>query len=130
MIMPIGRWLVNVRPAFQLITPAQPSLFGAANAARVLQRSATGECEMTQVTGTGKYEQLLERCKNLSPIPTAVAHPCDSSSLSGAMEAAKLGLINPLLVGPAGKISEIASSMRIDIGEQQIVDAPHSHAAA
>ena len=31
-------------------------------------------------TGTGKYEQLLERCSNLEPVPTAVAHPCDASS--------------------------------------------------
>ena len=38
---------------------------------------------MTQVTGTGKYEQLLERCRSLGAIPTAVAHPCEASALAG-----------------------------------------------
>jgi hypothetical protein len=54
--------------------------------------------EMTQEagTGTGKYEQLLERCScKLAPVPTAVAHPCEVSALAGAVEAAELMLINP-----------------------------------
>jgi len=81
-------------------------------------------------TGTGKYEQLLVRCKSLAPIPTAVAHPCDSSSLASAVDAAKQGLIVPLLVGPIGKITDTASSARIDLGGLQLVDAPNSQAAA
>lgn len=63
---------------------------------------------MQHETGTGKYEQLLTRCKTLSPIPAAVAHPCDTSSLVGAVEAASHGLIEPLLVGPRAKIAEAA----------------------
>jgi phosphotransacetylase len=85
---------------------------------------------MNQPTGTGKYEQLLSRCENMSPVPTAVAHPCDATSLSGAVEASKHGLIVPILVGPAAKITETAASARIDLGKIQIVDVPHSHAAA
>ena len=81
-------------------------------------------------TGTGKYEQLLERCTNLEPIPTAVAHPCDASSLSGAVEAAELGLIVPILVGPIAKITETAKTLGIDLGRFRIVDAPHSHSSA
>ena len=81
-------------------------------------------------TGTGKYEQLLERCTNLEPIPTAVAHPCDASSLSGAVEAAELGLIVPILVGPLAKITETAKTLGIDLGRFRIVDAPHSHSSA
>jgi len=81
-------------------------------------------------TGSGKYEKLLERCKNLEPIPTAVAHPCEKSALAGAIEAGQLGLITPILVGPAAKIAEIAKASGIDIGGVEIVDAPHSHAAA
>ena len=61
---------------------------------------------MQQATGTGKYERLLERCKSLAPIPTAVAHPCEVTALSGAVEAAGRGLIVPILVGPAAKIAE------------------------
>ena len=81
-------------------------------------------------TGTGKYEQLLERCKCLEPIPTAVAHPCDETSLSGAVEAASKGLIVPILVGPREKIQSVASSAGINVTKFQIVDAPHSHASA
>jgi len=81
-------------------------------------------------TGTGKYEQLLERCKSLEPIPTAVAHPCDETSLSGAVEAANKGLIVPILVGPREKIQSVADSAGIDLANFQIVDAAHSHASA
>ena len=81
-------------------------------------------------TGTGKYEQLLARCEGLAPVPTAVAHPCEATALTGAVEAASRGLIEPLLVGPAAKIAEIAASAQLDLGKLKIVDAPHSHAAA
>ena len=81
-------------------------------------------------TGTGKYEQLLARCKSLEPVPTAVAHPCEVTALSGAVEAAKQGLIVPLLVGPAASIEKTAASAGIDLEQLEIVDVPHSHAAA
>ena len=85
---------------------------------------------MTRETGTGKYEQLLLRCRSLEPVPTAVAHPCEASALAGALEAGAKGLIAPILVGPAAKIDEIAKRERLDLGRTRIVDAPHSHAAA
>ena len=84
----------------------------------------------TTITGTGKYEQLLERCRSLAAVPTAVAHPCEASSLAGPMEAAAKGLITPFLVGPAAKIAEIAKAEGIDLGATPIIDVPHSHAAA
>jgi phosphate acetyltransferase len=73
---------------------------------------------------------MLARCKNLKPIPTAVAHPCEESALSGAIEAAKLGLIVPILVGPRDKIESTAKAAGLDISEYQITNAPHSHASA
>ncbi len=85
---------------------------------------------MSQETGTGKYEQLLVKCTSLQPIPTAVAHPCEETALSGAIEAAEKGLIKPILVGPIAKINAIAKSSRIDLGDAEVVDAPHSHASA
>src|SRR6478672_5129636 len=84
---------------------------------------------MAQTTGTGKYEQILARCESLPPVPTAVAHPCEATALSGALEAFKLGLIVPLLVGPADKIAEVAKSAEIDLGKVEIIDVPHSHAS-
>lgn len=85
---------------------------------------------MTHQTGTGKYEQILATCKNLEPIPTAVVHPCEESALSGAVEAANLGIIVPILIGPHDKIAAIASAAEIDVSRFQIVDAPHSNASA
>src|SRR4029077_7710366 len=85
---------------------------------------------MDRTPGTGKYEALLARCRGLEPVPTAVAHPCDETALAGAVEAGEKGLIVPILVGPETKIREIARAHRIPLGHLQIVDAPHSHAAA
>ena len=77
-----------------------------------------------------KYEQLIEMCKGLPPTPTAVAHPCDESSLAGALDAARLDLIAPILVGPAARIRALAASLGLDVSPYHIVDAPHSHASA
>jgi phosphate acetyltransferase len=77
-----------------------------------------------------KYERLIEAAKALSPITTAVAHPCDASSLAGAVDAAKLGLIRPILVGPRAKIEGAAAALGLDISSYELVEAPHSHAAA
>lgn len=85
---------------------------------------------MVHQTGSGKYEQMLAKCKNLKPVPTAVAHPCEESALSGAIEAANLRLIVPILIGPRDKIESTAKAAGLDISKYQIVDTPHSHASA
>ncbi|WP_027195124.1 phosphate acetyltransferase [Paraburkholderia sprentiae] len=77
-----------------------------------------------------KYQRLIAFSQTLPPLPTAVAHPCDLSSLNGAVEAAGMRLIAPLLVGPRARIEAIAAEHGIDISDFTIVDAPHSHAAA
>ena len=78
----------------------------------------------------GKYEQLVEKCHNLPPVPTAVAHPCDATSLSGALQARDERLIVPILVGPEAKIRSVAEKEKLDLKGVEIIDAPHSHAAA
>ena len=50
--------------------------------------------------------------------------------MAGAVEAAKLGIIVPILVGPRDKIAATAKSAGIDLSGYQIVDAPHSNASA
>lgn len=85
---------------------------------------------MNQKPGTGKYERLLERCRGLEPVPTAVAYPCEASALAGAIEAARKGLILPILVGPADKIAGIARSQGIDLASFEIVEVPERHASA
>ncbi|WP_321913436.1 phosphate acetyltransferase [Paraburkholderia sp. J11-2] len=77
-----------------------------------------------------KYEALIAVCRSLPPLATAVVHPCDRSSLEGALQAKELGLIAPILVGPRERIEEIAAREHLDIAGCAIEDAPHSHAAA
>ena len=77
-----------------------------------------------------KYDRLIARAKETRPAIPMVAHPCDESSLRGALEAAELGIIKPVLVGPAVKIRAVAREHGIDLKDCQIVDAPHSEAAA
>ena len=62
-----------------------------------------------------KYERLVATAKTLDPVMTAVAHPCDQSSLEGAINAAKMGLIRPILVGPKEKIAAVARQFKLDI---------------
>jgi phosphate acetyltransferase len=85
---------------------------------------------MNQNAGTGKYEALLARCRSLEAVTTAVAYPAERTALAGAVEAADKGLIVPILVGPAAKIREIATTSAIHLGQIRIVDVPDSHAAA
>ena len=77
-----------------------------------------------------KYERLVAFAATLPPTPTAVAHPCDHDSLSAVVEAARLKLIAPILVGPRAKIEAAAKEGNLDLGDLPIVDAEHSHAAA
>jgi phosphate acetyltransferase len=77
-----------------------------------------------------KYQRLIDFCRTQPPVATAVAHPCDRSSLQGAVEAAELGLIRPLLVGPRERIVAVADECGLRIDDYPLIDAPHSHAAA
>jgi phosphotransacetylase len=77
-----------------------------------------------------KYERLIALTRENPAIATAVAHPCDESSLRGAVEAAEAGIIVPILAGPAGKIRATAEKAGLNIAPYEIVDAPHSHGAA
>ena len=77
-----------------------------------------------------KYQRLIEYCKALAPTPTAVAHPCDRSSLESALQAAKMGLITPILVGPRARIEATARACDLDITGIELVDAPYSQASA
>ena len=77
-----------------------------------------------------KYQLLIERCRSLPPATAAVAHPCDRSSLEGAIDAARLGLIAPTLVGPAARIAAVAAECRLDISPYPVIDAAFSQEAA
>jgi len=77
-----------------------------------------------------KYDALIYACHALAPVRTAVAHPCDESSLRGAVEAASAKIIKPVLVGPEARIRGLAASLGLDVKDLKLVDTPYSHASA
>jgi phosphate acetyltransferase len=78
----------------------------------------------------GSHAALLDRCRGVEPIRTAVVHPCDALALEGAIAASRAGLIVPVLVGNEKKIGAAARAAALDISGYQTADAPHSRAAA
>ncbi|SHH14509.1 phosphate acetyltransferase [Bradyrhizobium erythrophlei] len=77
-----------------------------------------------------KYDRLIAAAKAIPAATTIIVHPCDESSLRGVSDAAEAGIIKPTLVGPAAKIKAAALKHNIDISGFELVDAPHSEAAA
>jgi phosphotransacetylase/acyl dehydratase len=76
------------------------------------------------------FTRLLHRCEGLPAVRCAVVHPCDRDSLLGALEAARRGLIVPVLVGPEAKIRAVAEAEGADLTGVEIVGTEHSHEAA
>lgn len=77
-----------------------------------------------------KYERLITRAKEAPASSTVVVHPCDETSLRGPVEAAEAGIIQPIFVGPAARVADVARKHGIDIGKYELVDVEHSDAAA
>ncbi|WP_284337507.1 bifunctional enoyl-CoA hydratase/phosphate acetyltransferase [Comamonas sp. NoAH] len=77
-----------------------------------------------------RLKDLLSRADALETVRCAVVHPCDAGSLSGAMDAARHGLIKPVLIGPEGRIRHIAQEAGISLDGVEIISVEHSHAAA
>jgi phosphate acetyltransferase len=77
-----------------------------------------------------RFKQLLAMGDKLEAVRCAVVHPCDEGSLSGAMESARYGLIVPVLIGPEVRIRHVAAEAGIDLTGAEIINRPHSHAAA
>ena len=76
------------------------------------------------------FAKILRRCEGIPPVRCAIVHPCDRDSLLGAVEAAKRGLIEPVLVGPEDKIRAVALAQGVDLSPYLILSTEHSHEAA
>ena len=77
-----------------------------------------------------KYERLIKAAQAEATIKVAVAHPCDDVSIGSAIEAWRLNMIEPILVGPEARIRDVASRAGLDISAFEIVPAEHSHNSA
>jgi phosphate acetyltransferase len=78
----------------------------------------------------GKYDRLIARAQQVEPPSTVVVYPCDETSLRGPVEAAEMGIINPIIVAPAAKVQAVARQHGLNIGKYELVDVPDSDAAA
>jgi len=87
---------------------------------------------MTETVITSKEERLnrlIAKVRDLPKVPVAVVYPCDKESLRGPIMAAEAGVIEPILVGPAGQIRALAGEFGFNLANYRIVDVPDSHAA-
>jgi len=76
------------------------------------------------------YDRLIAAARKAGPVTVAVAHACDRYAIEAALDAARIGLITPILVGPQQRIHAAADSAGLDIGALALVDTEHSHASA
>lgn len=76
------------------------------------------------------YDHLIAAAREQGPVTVAVAHACDRYAIEAALDAARIGLIAPLLVGPVARIHGAADAAGLDIGALALVDTEHSHASA
>jgi phosphate acetyltransferase len=92
--------------------------------------AAKAHIERASLPPHAKYDRLIAKATELPAVDVIVVHPCDETSLRGAVSAAESGLIVPILVGPADKINAVAREHGIDIARYEIVDVAHSHDAS
>ncbi|HWD41093.1 MAG TPA: bifunctional enoyl-CoA hydratase/phosphate acetyltransferase [Fimbriimonas sp.] len=76
------------------------------------------------------YRLLISMAKGLEAARTAVVFPADFESLRGAVEASAADLIEPVLIGPAEEMREVAKANGLDIASFELVDAPDACTAA
>ncbi len=92
--------------------------------------ASAGRADPTPTTVPSKYDRLIAEAKRSAAAAAIVVHPCDETSLRGAIEAGNIGLIRPILVGPVAKIERVAREHTLDISKFELVDVAHSDAAA
>ena len=80
--------------------------------------------------GGEKYRRLIAAAQGQTKIKAAVVHPCDEVSLRGAVEAHKLGLIEPILVAPSPRVRNAADEAHLDVSGFELVESAHSHESA
>ena len=75
-------------------------------------------------------ESLVDAAKALGPLRVAIAYPCDVASLGAAIEAARSGLIVPILVGPRARMDEAAQQGGLNLSGCEVVDSVDNPRAA
>jgi len=76
------------------------------------------------------FNAIVRRVPKGLAFKAAIAHPCDANTISAALESAAAGFITPIFVGPREKIQRAAEAAGLDISAFDLLDTPHSDAAA
>jgi phosphate acetyltransferase len=76
------------------------------------------------------FDRVIKKCRDLDPITVAIVSPLSEVALTGAIEAACAGLINPYLVGPRARIVSLARQHGVEIAPYLIVDVADEFEAA
>ena len=77
-----------------------------------------------------RLEAMIARAGEGEPMRAAIAHPTNAITLEGVRGAMEANLLAPVLVGPQARIAAAAGEIGFDLAGVEVVDAPHSHAAA
>lgn len=73
---------------------------------------------------------LAERARAAGALKVGVVYPCEAGALGATLDARDLGFIEPVLIGPAARIRQVAAEAGLDIAGHEIVEAPDALAAA
>lgn len=92
--------------------------------------AASAPTQATQVSAHPHLKSLVDAAKACGPLRVAIAYPCDAASLGAAIEAARAGLITPLLVGPSARMQAVAGQGGLDLSGLEIVDTADNPRAA
>lgn len=77
-----------------------------------------------------QFQRLVDRVRNLAPLPAAVVFPCDRDALQIALSGQFAGYLAPILVGPEKRIADAAAQAGLDLSRIDVVDTPDDPFAA
>ena len=67
-------------------------------------------------------EKIINRAVSLGPARVAVTYPCSASSIEATVTAQRMGLIEPILIGPRRRIESIAEEQQFDVSRMVFVE--------
>lgn len=67
-------------------------------------------------------DRIVASAVSLGPARVAVAYPCSASAIEAIATAQRMGLADPILIGPRRRIEAIADAQQIDLGRMAFVE--------
>lgn len=93
-------------------------------------RSAAAKATAVKNHAHDAYREIIDSCRKMKPIRTAVVHPVQANVIEAVMDAVKEKLIIPVLIGPHLRIEAAAREAGADLSGWEVIDVEHSDAGA